>query len=171
MTASDSIQRCLTVIYEQFYAEKPVSLFYRDRLQLTKAICRFGKSCRDMGWDFDAAFVTRHIVGLLVRIARKDFDHLPSYLESTIDASVRQKAEELGEADKLRKYTTTDKGAYPEKRRQKAIDAVIGNLKESVLPDSVVVVEKSDTEVLASMWKHLNTRKPKKAPVKQLSLL
>lgn len=171
MTAADSIQRCLTVIFEQFYAGKPTSMFYRDKRQLTKAICRFGQSCTLMGWDFDANFITRHIVGLLVRISRTDFDHLPSYLESAIDSSVRQKAEELGEADKLRKFTTTDKGRYPTKRGEQAIDAVIGNLKAAVLPDSVVVVKESDTAVMANLWKTLNKRGPKKAPVKQLSLL
>jgi len=34
----------------------------------------------------------------------------------------------------------------------------------------VVVVEKSDTEVLAAMYKELSKRKPKKVPVKQMSL-
>lgn len=43
MTTSDAIQRCLTVIFEQFYSDKPAGLFYRDKRHLTKAIAWMAK--------------------------------------------------------------------------------------------------------------------------------
>jgi hypothetical protein len=46
-----------------------------------------------------------------------------------------------------------------------------GRIQAAILPDTVVVVEKSDTEVMAALYRQLNQRRPKKAPVKQMALL
>lgn len=174
MTPLDLIDRCLQVIHEQFYHDKPVSVFYRDKRNLTKAILRYGFVCDQMGWQFDSFFITKNLIRTLIRITAKDVEYLPAFLEACIDNSVRQLADELNEEDKLHRLgiakARKSAGKFVD-RRDQSLEKVVGRIKDSVLPDTVVVVEKSDTEVLAAMYKELSKRKPKKVPVKQMNLL
>ena len=173
MTPLDCIDRCLQIIQEQFYHDKPVQTFYRDKRNLTKAILRYGFVCDQTGWQFDSFFITRNLIKTLTRITAKDVDYIPAFLEACIDNSVRQRADELNEEDKLHRLGIAKARKSPGKfvdRRDQSIEKVVGRIKDSILPDTVVVVEKSDTEVLAAMYRELSKRKPKKVAAKQMSL-
>lgn len=174
MTPADAINRCLQVIRERFYHDQPERIFYRDKRALTKAILRYAYACHRMGWDFDAMTITQELLSTLIRIDASEVEYLPVFLEECIDRAVGMRAEKLGELDKLNKHQLTkrrkDQGKY-EDRGEASIEKVIGRLRTTVLPDTVVVVEKSDTEVMALLYKELSKPKPKKAPVKQMSLL
>lgn len=173
MTPLDLIDRCLKVIYDQFYHERPVQVFYRDKKALTKACLRYAFVCDQMGWQFDSFFITKQLIKTLVGIEAKDVQYLPVFLEACIDNSVRQRADELNEKDKLHRLgiakARKSHGQFADRGSQ-SLEKVVGRIKDSILPDTVVVVEKSDTEVLAAMYRELSKRKPKKTPVKQMSL-
>ncbi len=159
MTPADTINRCLSVIREKWYLDKHERIFYRDKRMLTKAICRYGYACAERGWNFDSMFITKAIISVLVRIEQEDVEYVPVFIESVIDQHVRQRAEELNAQAKRDRYNQD-------------LAKAKGRIQAAVLPDSVVVVEKSDTEVMAALYRQLNQRKPtKKAPVKQMALL
>ena len=158
MTIHECIDRCLTIIREKFYHDKPERIFFRDRTALIKAISRYGYACTLRGWEFDAFFVTRSIIYTLTRISSEDIQYLPVYLEQAIDRSVGQRAEELNAQDKRNK-------------RNRDITKALQRVQQSVIPDNQPVFEKSDTEILAGLYKQLSVKKPKKAPEKQLSLI
>ena len=158
MTPADCIGRCLTIIREKFYHDKPERLFFRDKTALMKAIARYGYSCTQRGWEFDSVFVTRAVIATLVRIDPSEVKYLPVYLEQAIDRSVGQRAEELNAQDKRNK-------------RNRDITKALHRVQQSVIPDDKPIFEKSDTEVLAALYKQLSVKKPKKAPEMQLSLI
>jgi hypothetical protein len=158
MTPADCINRCLTIIREKFYHDKPERIFFRDRTALTKAIARYGYACSQRGWEFDSVFVTRAVMATLVRIDDTDIQYLPVYLEQAIDRSVGQRAEELNAQDKRNK-------------RNREMTKALQRIQSSIIPDNQPVFEKSDTEILAQLYRQLNTRKPKKVAEKQLALI
>ena len=157
MTPADTINRCLTVIREKWYLDKHERIFYRDKRMLTKAICRYGYVCSQRGWEFDCPYITKAIVTVLVRIDQEDIEYVPVFLESVIDQHVRQKSEELNAQAKRDKYNNDLAKAQ-------------SRIRSSVLPGEVVIIEKSDTEIMAALYRQLNSRKPKAASVKQMAL-
>ena len=172
MTPLDMIERCLRVIHEAFYHDKPVQIFYRDKRALTKAILRYGFVCDQMGWEFDSFTVTRNLIKTLTCIEPREVDYIPVFLEACIDTSVRQRADELNEQDKLQRLgiSKARKSNHFVDRSSQSLDKVVGRIKDSILPDTVVVVEKPDTRIMAEMYRQLAARKPKKIPAKQMSL-
>ena len=173
MEIMDCVDRCLKLIYEKWYYDKPVNLFHRDKKNLTKAILRYGYVCSQMGWAFDSHFVTKQLISTLVKINKEDISYIPVFLEACIDTSVRQRSEELNEQDKLQRLGLTKsslpKGKFRD-QREKSLEQVVGKIKDNLLPDSVVVVRQSDTEIMASMYRELSKKAPKKAPIKQMNL-
>lgn len=158
MTPSDAINRCLQVIYERWYADKSERLFFRDKRALTKAICRYAYVCNDRGWEFEAMELCKQILHVLVRLDGSKAEYLPVFLEACIDSHVRQRAEEIQEHAR--------KNAQ-RKFREKAVDEI----RKAVVPDSVVVVQKTATEVLAELYKDLSRRsKPERKSGKQMAL-
>ena len=157
MTPADTINRCLSVIREKWYLDKHERIFYRDKRMLTKSICRYGYVCTERGWNFDAPYITKAIISVLVRIDKDDVEYVPVFIESVIDQHVRQKSEELNAQAKRDRYN-------------KDLDKAKARIQSAVVPDQVVIIEKSDTEIMAALYKQLNTRRPKAAPVKQMAL-
>lgn len=173
MNTMECVDRVLKLIYEKWYHDKDPGVFFRDKRNLTKAILRYGYVCTSMGWSFDAHFVTKQLIKTLVKINNEDITYVPVFLEACIDTAVRQKSEELNEQDKLQKLGLTKqalpKGKFKDQREQ-SLEKVVGKMKESILPDSVVIVKQSDTEIMATMYRELSKKAPKKQPVKQMSL-
>ncbi len=157
MTPADSINRCLQVIKEKWYDDKAERIFYRDKRNLTKAICRYGYVCSQRGWEFQAHEVTGAILNVLIRIDAKEAEYLPVFLEACIDRHVRQRSEEISEQAKALAY-------------KKSMAKAMGVMEKSIVPDSVRIIEKSDTEIMATMYRELNKKGPKKVPSKQLAL-
>lgn len=145
MTPTDVIERCLTAIREQFYAETPADAraYSRDHGALVKAVCRYGAECDRRGWRFDEMSVTQAILKLLPQIKRPDHQWLPTYLENCIDRHVGQRSEELqAEARKL----------------EPRIAAAMQAARTEALPGGVVVQPLCATEALALMHRELAAR-------------
>lgn len=139
MTIPELIEAVLGSIRGQFYGDKPAREFLRDRPALMKAIARWGYVCAQRGWDFQSSFIARDLCLLLNEIKRQrvEIKYLPTYLHGAVDKRVRVRAEELQAAARL---------LAPKVNRSVA----------GIRP--VVVVERSDTEVLATLYRGLSAQ-------------
>ncbi len=148
MSVDQLITEVLTNLRNHFYADKRPRDFLRDRTALMRAIARYGYECEKRNWQFDAAYIFRDLMALLLQIRTADQSHhpqssilyLPVYLEGAIDRHIRQRAEELSAhaktiAPKIAKLTTN----------LKTVEAIR---------------EKTDTEILGALFKTL--RKPRR---------
>lgn len=155
MTVPDLINSLLARLRRERYDGRERE-FLRDRRFLQQAIARYGAVCEQRGWDFEAAKIWREINGVLDTMRDRSVRvWFPCYLEAAIDRHVRLRAEELSaEAKRMAPKVT------------RVVDRTAG----------VVVVEKTDTEVLAAVYRDLAKRPPKSAGVRakaqpQLTLL
>lgn len=153
MSIDDLITDTLDVIRSQFYADRPRE-FKRDETALMKAIARWGYECRARGWHFDAQFIQRQFLELLNDIKRRgaEIKWLPVYLHGAVGRWIGQRAEELqAQARSIgTKATKIVQGV-------RSVDAV---------------VEKTDTEVLATLYRDLRRKQRRtRSTEKQPSLL
>jgi hypothetical protein len=144
MTVADLIERVLQVVREQFYAAKPARDFVRDRTMLMQAIARYGFACHRNGWEFEPAQIVQDLLKLLPTIKPPDHQWLPRYLESCIDRSIRQRAEQLQQVAR--------KNAAPAKVAQRGLG------KLQVLPETVIVREPGTVETLDTLYRDLRSR-------------
>lgn len=143
MTVAELIDRVLQVVREQFYGDKPARDFVRDRTALIRAIARYGFACHRNGWEFEPAQIVQDLLRLLPTIKPPDHQWLPRYLESCIDRSIRQRAEQL--------QAVARKHAAPAKVAQRGLG------KLQVLPDTVIVREPGKIEQLDTLYRELRT--------------
>lgn len=139
MTVPELIEEVLGVIGRQFYYDQPIRNFLRDERALTKAIAAYGYQCAQRGWDFDAQFIKTQLLTLLNEIKRSgaEIRYLPSYLDGAVKRMIGQRAEELSD-------------------RAKSLAPKVSTLVNGVKP--VVVIEKTDTEILAALYRDLKRK-------------
>ena len=96
MTIPELLIEVLAALRNQFYADKPVAHWFRDKTALTKAVTRYGYECEQRGWEFDVAFIRQEIMAILQSCKKHDcITYLPTYLSEAIGRHVREHAEEL----------------------------------------------------------------------------
>ncbi len=153
MSVDDLISDTLDVIRSQFYPDHARE-FKRDETALMKAIARWGYECHRRGWEFDAHFIQRQILDLLNDIKRRgaDVQWLPVYLHGAVGRWIGQRSEELQ--------------AHARRVAPHIVKIVKGLGKVDA------VVEKTDTEILATLYRDLRTKqRRRRAPkVKQQEL-
>ncbi len=102
MTIPELLIEVLALLRDQFYADKPVGHWFRDRTALTKAVTRYGYECEQRGWEFDVSFIRQEIMAILQSCKKHDcIAYLPTYLSEAIGRHVREHAEELSAKAKV----------------------------------------------------------------------
>lgn len=136
MTVPELIHDVLGTIRRQFYCDQPERNFFRDENELRRAVARYGYACEQRGWHFDSRAILAELMQLLNEIKRTgaDIHYFPRYLAGAVDRHIGQRAEELS-------------------AQAKALDRRVKRAVSTVQP--VVVVEKTDTEVLATVYRDL----------------
>lgn len=139
MSIDDLITDTLDVIRSQFYADRPRE-FKRDETALMKAIARWGYECRQRGWHFDAQFIQRQFLELLNDIKRRgaEIKWLPVYLHGAVGRWIGQRAEEL-------------------QVQARSMGTKVSKIVQGVRTVDAVV-EKSDTEILATLYRDLRKK-------------
>jgi len=135
MTVPELIAETLTCLRNQWYGDL-IRDYKRDERALTKAIMLYGKECHDRGWQFDAKFIFSEIMRLLTAFKKSgtQINYLPVYLSNAIRQHIREHAEELSDHAKTIRPKTAK---------------IIAGVKP------VVVVEKSDVETCAAVYRDL----------------
>lgn len=139
MRVEELIAQVLAVLRNQHYQDR-IREFKRDETALTRAIALYGHECHRRGWEFDAGFICRQIVEILrkVKVADVSVQYWPVYLTEAIKRHLGERAEELSaQAKSIRRKT------------QVVMDGV----------QAVVVMERTDTEVLAALYRDLRRAK------------
>ena len=141
-----TVEDCITTLMDRIRGDRYAGRdreFLRDSRFLQQAIARYGAECDRRGWEFEAAKIWAEINKVLDtmrdRAVRVWF---PRYLEAAIDRSVRLRAEELS-------------------REAKEVAPKVTRVVSRT--QGVVVVEKTDVEVFAILYRALARQKPKHA--------
>ena len=154
MNVADLIQNLLGTISREFYADRPRD-FFRDQTALKKAIARYGHECNTRNWHFDIHHIRTEILRILrsMREKKASIAWLPRYLESAVDQSIRERADQLNE-------------------KAKRIENICPKISDTLKP--VVLVQATDVEILSTLYRQLkNTRRraSRKPSGKQLNLI
>lgn len=156
MTVPELIHNVLGAVRNQFYCDLPERDFARDLRYLEAAVATYAYECQQRGWLFQADFLQKELLGLLHSFKRSgvEVQWMPLYLQNAIRRHIGQRAEELQAAAR----------SVP-----KAATRIVNGVKP------MVVLEKSDTEVLATLYndvrrmrrQSLAARKAKPASARQ----
>lgn len=160
MTIPELISSVLNNLRNQFYGPDRVREYKRDERQLIKAIARYGHECNQRGWFFEADFILRDLLQLLLKIRTSgaEIGYLPVYLEGAVDRHIRSRAEELSAKAKT------------------IAPRVASVVRDASAKTVTAVVAPSDVEVLANVFKGIKSiqksaRARRPAKEKQAALL
>lgn len=150
MTVADLIFEVLTLIRNQFYADR-VREFKRDERALMKAITRYGYECNRRHWQFQTQFIFKELSALLLKIRTRgaQIEYLPVYLEGAVDRHIRTRAEELS----------------AEAKRLNGVQVLAPKLATAV--PVAVVARPSDVETMDLLFKELRRHKRAARKVRQ----
>ena len=106
MTVQELVATVLENIRIHWYTDAAGHLraheYKRDERQLIRAIATYGHECNQRGWPFQADFIYRDLMKLLltIRTSGAEVHYLPVYLTGAIRRHLGQRAEELSVAAK-----------------------------------------------------------------------
>jgi len=140
---SDVIDGLLHRIWVEHYAPDRVREFARDRVELTRALARYGHACESRGWYFEESAIFGELGRLIesFRDKRAVIEYLPSYLRGAIDRHIGMQAERLSDEAK------TAAAAIERFRRR--------HMQQQ---PAMVVVEPKPVEQLAQLYRDLSRR-------------
>ena len=152
MTIPELINNVLDVLRNQHYAGRPPRDYVRDERFLIAAIATYGKECKDRGWLFDAPFLQRELLGLLMTFKKSGVEvtWMPIYLQGAIRRHIGQRAEEL-------------------QASARNITRCATKIVAGVQP--VAIIEPSDTELLARLYNDVRKLRRQRTAARKIKVL